>query len=303
MKAASGSSGDLLADRRFAWAMALVREGDDAGAADLLEQVAERVPAWAAGWAALGDAREKLGDEPGALAAWERTAELDTDGRFGAGIKMARLKAIAPSAMPAAYIRALFDGYAPRFDQHLVEALHYRGPAVLAAALAEVAPGRRFARALDLGCGTGLMGGALRPLVERIDGVDLSPAMVAQAKQTGAYTDLAVGSLEAALQAEPSAFDLLTAADVLVYCGDLAPIMAGAALALASGGLFGFTLQRGGGTAEYTLGSDLRFAHAPDYARASVEAAGLTVLRLEEASTRSEKGRDVPGLLIVARRA
>ena len=40
-------------------------------------------------------------------------------------------------------------------------------------------PGERIA---DLGCGTGLAGAAFRPLVRRLAGVDLSPAMVAQAR-------------------------------------------------------------------------------------------------------------------------
>ncbi len=300
----SDSSSDILADRRFAWAMALVSEGDDVGAADLLEQVVERVPAWAAGWAALGDARDRLGEKNAAFGAWQHAVRLDPGDRVGAGLRLARLGAIAATTMPAAYVRALFDDYAPRFDQHLIAGLRYRGPALLAAALAEVAPGRRFARALDLGCGTGLMGGALRESVGRIDGVDLSPAMVAQARRTGSYTELAVGSIEAALeQAEPNTFDLLTAADVLVYCGDLAPVMAGAARVLISGGLFGFTLQRGDGTEGFAIGSDLRFAHAPNHARDSIGAAGLTIRRFEEVSTRIEKGCAVPGLLIVAETA
>jgi hypothetical protein len=45
----------------------------------------------------------------------------------------------------------------------------------------------RFGAMLDLGCGTGLGGAAFRAFVDRLVGVDLSPAMVAQASAKGLY--------------------------------------------------------------------------------------------------------------------
>ena len=155
----SSPSNDLLADRRFAWARALAAEGDAAGAADLLEQVIERVPDWAPGWAALAEAREGCGNrQAAAVAAWTRAAALDPGGSLGADLHLSRLSGLTPDTMADAYVRTLFDQYAPRFEQHLVEELDYRGPALLIAALDRVAPNRNFAGALDLGCGTGLMG-------------------------------------------------------------------------------------------------------------------------------------------------
>ena len=76
---------------------------------------------------------------------------------------------------PQAYVARLFDDYAPRFDAHLIESLAYRAPALIADALDSAAPGRRFAHALDIGCGTGLMGQAVRGRVDHLTGVDLSP--------------------------------------------------------------------------------------------------------------------------------
>ncbi len=49
------SSGDLLADRRYDYAMAAKADGDLAAAADLLVQALEIAPGWAAGWFALGE--------------------------------------------------------------------------------------------------------------------------------------------------------------------------------------------------------------------------------------------------------
>ena len=76
---------------------------------------------------------------------------------------------------------------------------HYRGPALLRDAVEAVmrAAGRpmRFGAMLDLGCGTGLAGAAFRPFVDRLAGVDLSPAMIAQARER-LYDRLVTGELE-----------------------------------------------------------------------------------------------------------
>ena len=299
------SSNDLLADRRFAWAQALAEEGDHAAAADLLGQVAERVPNWAPGWAALAEARERGGDRDGARAAWARAAALDEGGSLGAEPNLARLDGRTPAGLPETYVRALFDGYAPRFERHLTAALGYRGPAVLVAALDRIAPGRRFARALDLGCGTGLMGLALAGRAAAIDGVDLSPAMVERARAAGVYAALEAGPLDAALAASPAGtYDLVVAADVMVYLGDLAPVFAGASRALAPGGLLAFTAETPPAGVPpalgFALGPGLRFAHAPGHLAAGLRAVGLTPRLLDPASTRTERGTAVPGLAAVA---
>jgi predicted TPR repeat methyltransferase len=298
----SSSSNDLLADRRFAWATGMADDGDFAAAADLFAQVVDRVPAWAPGWAGLAEARERLGDAAGARDAWSRVAEHDPAGVLGAAAHLARLDGHTPAALPGAYLRALFDDYAPRFDRHLVATLDYRGPAILDAALGRAAPGRHFDRALDLGCGTGLMGLAMAGRAARIDGVDLSPAMVERARATGAYATLTAGSLEEALAAaDPDSYDLVVAADVLVYVGDLVPVLRGAARVLRPGGILGFTLQAGEGPG-FALGPDMRFSHGRDHVAEALAAAGLRGLAVDDASTRREKGAPVPGLVVVAQR-
>ncbi len=296
----NGGSNDLLADRRFAWAKGLADEGDHAAASDLLEQVVEIAPGWAPAWCALAQAREHAGGVEGARRAWRQAAALDPDGRLGAALHLARLDGTTPAAMPAPYIQALFDDYAPRFEAHLRQSLAYRGPEVIGAAIETVAPGRRFDRVLDLGCGTGLMGLALASRVEKIEGVDLSPRMIEAARRTGAYAALTTGSLDEALAAAASeTFDLVTAADVLIYFGDLAPVMAGVARVLAPAGLFGFTVQRATGQ-DIVIGPDLRFAHGEAYIRRVVRDAGLDMAYLTDSSIRTESGRPVPGLVAVA---
>ena len=130
-------------------------------AAELFEQTLERAPNWAAAWFALGEAREKLGDLDAAARAFRETLAADPADAQGAAARLALIgRGEAAGALPPAYVARLFDDYAWRFDKHLIKNLGYRAPALIADALSAVAPDRRFASALDLGCGTGLMGDA-----------------------------------------------------------------------------------------------------------------------------------------------
>ncbi len=290
--------GDLLAHRRYAYARSAADDGDWRAAAEVLEQALERAPNWAPAWFALAEAREKVGDRVGAAEAFRATLRADPSDAQGAGARLALLGVgEAPKSLPKAYVARLFDDYAPRFDRHLTGGLDYRGPALILDGLDAVAGARRFARGLDLGCGTGLMGAALRGRVDELVGVDLSPAMIAEARETGCYDALQVGDVVDFLATrERGEFDLVVAADVLAYFGDLGKVVSSAARALAPGGLFAFTVETFDGEG-YRLGATMRFAHSSAYVRETAAAAGLRPLALVDASARREAGRDVPGLI------
>lgn len=303
----SASSGDLLADRRYAWGAGALRERDFGAASDLFRQAIEIAPGWAPAHVALGDALMGLGDREGARAAWVEAARLDPSGILGAELKIAALGAgEGPAGAPRAYVRALFDEYAPRFDAHLREKLAYRGPELLLTAIERACgiAGRefRFDRAFDLGCGTGLMAAALSNRVASMNGCDLSPAMIDAAVRSGAYADLRVADVvEYLASQEGRGCDLVVAADVFVYIGDLAPVFAQAGRVLEPGGLFAFTVQRGQG-ADWAVGADLRYAHSPGYVARLAAVHGFRVVVLDDASTRKDAGRDVPGLVAVLSR-
>src|SRR5579871_3891982 len=161
------SSGDLIADRRYQWALEHAARGDLSGAADILQQTVQLVPAFATAWFALGAIRDTLGDRAGAVSAFRAAGEADPEDFHGARLQLARLGAgEATPAMTETYVRRLFDQHAADFDASLTERLNYSGPQLLldAVSRASAAAARpaHFATMLDLGCGTGLAGAAFR---------------------------------------------------------------------------------------------------------------------------------------------
>ena len=294
-------SGNVLADRRFTYGRACAAEGDYAAAADLFAQTTELVPQWAPVWLALGEAHLVIGDRAEAIAALQQGAGCAGAERLGIALVLAHLDAgPLPSTAPADYVAGLFDDYAHRFDAHLVGSLGYNGPAVLLAALDAVAgAGTHFGTVIDLGCGTGLMGVAIRDRSGQLHGVDLSAKMLAKARERAVYDELTQGDVTAALQAVPSAsLDLVLAADVLVYIGDLSPLLSAARGALVSGGLCAFTLQAAS-AGDYEIGADRRYAHSVGYVERIALQNGFAVAHLAEVSTRRDGGRDIAGLVFV----
>ncbi|MBS7538523.1 class I SAM-dependent DNA methyltransferase [Ancylobacter lacus] len=306
------SSGDAAVDRRLDWARALLEEGNAADAAALLAEATERAPGFLPGWLLLGEARLAGGEEEAAAEAFRRALALDPQDRLGAGARLARLaggrEADTPAAsgLSAAYVRTLFDQYAGRFDAALAK-LDYSGPerieAALAQACAALARPFAFARALDLGCGTGLVGARLGQRIGWLAGVDLSPNMVERARARGGYDELAAADMTSWLAARPAGeVDLVFAGDAFCYLADLGPVLVESARVLEPAGLLAFTVETHDGEG-VLLRETLRYAHAEPYMRAALEAAGLSLLSCTHASTRTEKGEPVPGLVLVAQRA
>jgi predicted TPR repeat methyltransferase len=298
------SSGDLMADRRFDFARDLQLKGDLVAAADLLLQATELAPGFASAWFTLGEIREQLGARDLAIAAFRQALITDPEDRHGASLRLMLLGADRLSAMPPAYVRALFDQYAPRFEAALVDDLGYRGPALLFKAVLSTRVAARkpafFKRAVDLGCGTGLAATAFAKEVDEFIGFDLSPRMIELARATGLYARLEVADMVQGLGRRPDASaDLILAADAVVYLSDVAPLLREARRVLVPGGLLAFTAEthRGDGV---IIGDGLRYAHGAAYLRARIAEAGLALSKLDELSARNEDNTPVPGLVVVA---
>ena len=300
------SSCDLIADRRYEFGRDLQLKGDLAAAAEVMEQAIEVAPNFASAWFELGQIRIALGETDKAITAFQNACAADPDDRHGAGVRLMQLGAAPLSDMPKAYVRSLFDQYAPRFEAELIERLNYRAPAilfkaVLAVRVAEKKPAY-FQRAIDLGCGTGLGAAAFAKNVDSFIGIDLSAGMIAQARETGLYAALEVDDMTAGLQRQPDlSADLVLAADAMVYVGDLAPVLAEAHRVLRPSGLVTFTVETHDGEG-VIMGNGLRYAHGAEYVRGVIQSTGLQLKHLEPASPRTEEQLPVRGLAVVATR-
>ncbi|SDB55666.1 methyltransferase domain-containing protein [Belnapia rosea] len=285
---------------------ALCAMGDPHAALPPLEAAARLQPESPEPLLALAHARREAGDAEGAATAAE--AALAAPAAPPALAEQARFllaalgRAAPPPRAPAAYVRDLFDQFAPRFEAELTGRLAYRTPALLAALLEEqgVAP-RRGLRVLDLGCGTGLSGAALAPFARRLEGLDLSPRMLAEARRRGLYDALHEADLLDWLPGRPATFGLIAAADVLNYLGDLAPALAAIAGALAPGGLAAFSVEAGEG-APFALAEAMRYRHDPAHVAMLATAAGLAPVAQRAAVLRQERGAPVGGALFLLSR-
>ncbi|MDY0881616.1 tetratricopeptide repeat protein [Dongia soli] len=199
---------------------------------------------------------------------------------------------------PADYLRAYFDRFAGNFDKQLVEVLGYNVPAALHALIAPA--NRRFRHILDIGCGTGLSAPLFVPLGDRLTGVDISPGMLERAAERRLYDDLVEADVVAYLAAAPNVFDLILAADLLIYIGDIEALMARVASALESGGLFAFSIETTD-EEDYRLLPSGRFAHHPMYID-RVAAGDFVPCHVQPTSIRLEANRPVPGMLFVLQR-
>jgi predicted TPR repeat methyltransferase len=201
---------------------------------------------------------------------------------------------------PEGFIVEHFDALAENFDVHLVNGLGYDIPGKLVAAIQAATPAGHRYDVLDGGCGTGLCAPLLRPMARTLIGVDLSPKMLDQAAKRGLYDEILLEEFTRFLDRSPARFDLVVAADVFIYFGEVNRIFKAAATAIRPGGLLAFSTESGP-DAGYCLLPSGRFAHAPDYVR-GVAGADFVEELCAETTVRLETTRRLSGHLFVFRR-
>jgi len=250
----------------------------------------------------LGYSLYAVGRVDDALHVFQRWLEISPDHPIARHMVVACSGKDVPARAPDDYIVEYFGRFADSFDE-VLGSLGYRAPELVAASVAalEAAPERQF-DVLDAGCGTGLCAPLLRPYARRLVGVDLSSAMIDKARARSLYDELVVGELVEALRTRPAAFDLIAAADVLVYFGDLAEVFAAAAAALRPGGRLAFTVEADRDPSAFRIHPHGRYSHGANYLTHALASAGLAVEQIEKETLRKEKGEAVSGFVIRARR-
>jgi predicted TPR repeat methyltransferase len=241
------------------------------------------------------------GEPDKAEASAETACELGgTDAQSIADLRGKTAAMRSATRADAGYVRHLFDQFAADYDQRMRGQLGYAAPAILRE-LADFVldPTRRDFRILDLGCGTGLSGVAFKQIARRIVGVDLSPRMLDKARALGIYDALVEGDMEAPPSATAQSFDIVIAADALVYLGDLERVFAVVRERLSADGLWLFTTERGDDN--FARGPKRRYRHGEAYLRRLAAAHRFEVPSLVECVTRYEAGEAVASWAAIMR--
>lgn len=281
---------------------ALAQLGRAAEALAAFDRLLEFDPAHTAAWSSRGSLLREMQRLDDAAQAFRRALQLGAQADLhdyylasvGAGAQ--------PPTAPKAYVVRLFDDYAAEFDQHLVGQLHYQAHRQLVQRLTRVAGAAPYVSALDLGCGTGLCGPLVRPMVRRLTGVDLSARTLDRARTLGIYDQLEHADVVQFMRAPDATFDLLLAADVFIYVGDLQPVFESARRVMAQG-VFCFSVElapdEGPG---FQLLPSLRYAHSRRYLLQLAAAHGFESLAMEHGPVRQDQLEPVGGLYVYLRR-
>lgn len=227
-----------------------------------------------------------------------------------------------PEIAPQEYVQHLFDDYATTYDKHL-ELLTYQAPQLLHDAVAKILQvatptAKTITHTLDLGCGTGLCGNAMRHLTRKLTGIDLSANMLKVASQKNIYDELKLGSIEEILPLYHD-IDLIVAADTFVYIGDLRNIFTLSYRTLRQDDkpydqqyseqhdgqsitkqnrYFAFTIEETS-IYPYTLQPTLRFAHSTQYIEELAQQNNFNIVYQRRATIRKNRDTDITCLLYV----
>jgi predicted TPR repeat methyltransferase len=203
----------------------------------------------------------------------------------------------APATAPPQYVQGLFDDYAESFDEHLINVLHYQAHTVLTENLKSVGS-RRFRHALDLGCGTGLCGPLVKPIAGHVDGLDLSPKMIEQARALAVYERLVQADIAEYLRTTDHRYDLVLAADVFIYVGDLESVFSGVRGVMEQGGVFCFSAELPEGSNDFELKTSLRYGQSERYIRDLANRYGFAIIRILHHPIREDQQQPVDGLYV-----
>ncbi|KTD20589.1 methyltransferase [Legionella lansingensis] len=195
------------------------------------------------------------------------------------------------------YAANLFNNYALYYDQHMKEQLVYALPQLIGRTLHHLTI-THVENALDLGCGTGLCGVILREIATTLTGVDISAKMLAQAKQKEIYDRLIESELVNFLKQEKQNYDLILAADVLPYFGELDSVLAAITERLSHQGYFIFSVEISEDK-PWQLQATARFSHQPAYIKALADKHSLKIIHEEKVIARHQNQAPLAEILFV----
>ena len=199
---------------------------------------------------------------------------------------------------PKEYVKNLFDDYAERFDNSLVEKLQYKLPFIIKELIIKLnIANSKFKKVIDLGCGTGLAGPDLSEVSDNLTGIDLSENMIKKAKKLDVYDSLILGDIVEKLELSEEKYDLFVALDVFIYIGDITSIFNAVSKCCNKNSYFIFSIE----TQEdvgYSLLKSSRYAHSESYIL-EVASNGFTLVGCENVKLRKEGNNWIDGKIYI----
>lgn len=252
----------------------------------------------------LSGVLKQLGDIDGAIQCLKSELKFRPNNATAQHL-LASLQNITTDRAPASYVSELFDRYANNFDQHLVGKLQYHTPDLLANMLQEAIESSSVRlNMLDLGCGTGLFGEAVKNIKKELVGIDLSHKMIQKAEARGLYDRLIVGDLlEYMATVDPGQVELVAATDVFNYVGNLQTVFEHVARILPHSGWFLFSLEAAReGVDNFALDKTGRFQHGREYVPRLSQQYGFEESSFSQAPLRMDGNKPVMGYLYLLKK-
>ena len=221
----------------------------------------------------------------------ERVITIDSDLSSEAQYLLDLMNAQTPDRAPPKYVKRLFDQYAPSFNRHLLRKLKYRLPVHISAAMLELFGDNNTELIVgDLGCGTGIAGPSLRSFASSLIGIDISTISLRFASELHLYDELITKDIIDFLNNDERTFDVLLAADVIIYFGRLEKLVEATTSRLGPDGVFIFSFHPSdsGHSESFHADSSGRFHHQPCYVESTLSKAGLRTVYRKKVFTRME---------------
>lgn len=249
----------------------------------------------------LGYINHLIGQYDVAENIFSKLIELDPDHESAEYMVMC-IRGEVCSEAPLDYVEKVFDNYSERFDDDISSNLYYSVPQKLRLLFDTHFTSEKVDCCLDLGCGTGLSGEAFHDICNSMAGVDISSKMLEIAKSKNIYTHLEKNGITKYLEGcESGLFDLIIAADVFTYFGNLKETFTQLYSVASANGYFVFSVELGG-THSFKTQKTGRFVHSIQYVESLSKLMGWNSVATVKTELRKEKNEWVDGVLFLMKK-
>lgn len=233
---------------------------------------------------------------------FKKTIELNPDHQYASYLLSAITGQDSPEKSPESYVKGLFDHYAETFDEHLVNDLKYNVPVTMHSIFIEFAKPVQTKNLLDLGCGTGICGEKFNGICTHITGVDLSEKMIEKAREKNVYNKLHTVDIYDFINNSSLKYDLVIAADVFIYIGNIREIVKTIYSQQEDYGYFLFSIEKSSNHENFHLRSTGRYSHSVNYIQTILNDTSYNIIKSLPTIIRNEKGIDIDGIVYLCQK-